>query len=359
MADDTDSGEKTEEPSQHKMEESRKKGEVASSKEFNSVLILTGTFLVLVFSGVYIFELMGEYIEWLYGLEISKAYSQETLREIFKKTILLGVKSVAPVFLASSSLGILSQLMQIGFIYAPEVLSIKLDRVNPINGFKKLFSKKSIVETLKALFKFGIILGITYMVLKSNVSSFTGFLHVELGEAIGYGKFIALKLAVSILVGLLIIAFLDFAWEKYTYKQKHRLTKQQQKEEGKEREGNPEIKQRIRALQRKMATGQMIKEVSSADVIITNPTHISIAIRYNAETMIAPQVVAKGADNIAMKIRELAKDKEIPLVENIPLARALYATVKVGEGVPKTLYKTVAEILAYVYKVKRKKKAVS
>lgn len=359
MAEDSDSGEKTEEPSEHKMEESRKRGEVASSKEFNSVLILTGTFLVLVFSGVYIFELLGEYIEWLYSLEVSKAYSQDTLREIFKKTMLLSVKAVAPVFLASACLGVLSQLMQIGFVYAPEVLSIKLDRINPTNGFKRLFSKKSAVETLKALFKFTIVLSITYWVLKDNVSSFNGFLHVELADAIGYGKFIALKLAIAILVGLLVVAFLDFAWEKYSYREKHRLTKQQQKEEAKDREGNPEIKQRIRAIQRKLATGKMVQEVSTADVIITNPTHISIAIRYDAEKMVAPQVVAKGADFIAMKIRELAKEKEIPMVENVPLARALYATVKVGEGVPRTLYKTVAEILAYVYKVKKKKKAVS
>lgn len=359
MAEDSDSGEKTEEPSQYKLEESRKKGEVASSKEFNSVLILSGTFLVLVFSGVYIFELMGEYIEWLYALEISQAYSQDTLREIFKKTILLGVKSVAPIFLASSSLGIISQLMQIGFIFAPEVLSIKLDRINPQSGFKRLFSKKSLVETLKALFKFGIILSITYVTLKGNVNSFTGFLHVELSEAIGYGKFIALKMAVSILLGLLVVAFLDFAWEKYSFREKHRQTKQQQKEEGKERDGNPEVKQKIRSLQRKFATSKMMKDVSTADVIVTNPTHISIALKYDPEKMVAPQVVAKGADVIAMKIRELAKDKDIPMVENIPLARALYATVKVGEGVPKTLYKTVAEILAYVYKMKKRKKAIS
>jgi flagellar biosynthetic protein FlhB len=357
MADDQ--GEKTEEPSQHRIDEARKKGDVASSKELNSVLILTGTFTALVLSTVYIFEVLTEYIDWLYGLEITKAYTKEMGVHILKKTFLVAGKSIFPVFMTSIILGFLTQVMQIGILYAPDVLQLKFDRVNPQNGFKRIFSKKSIVEVLKGLFKFSIVLGITFYVINDNLSSFTGFLHTEAAESLSYGKMFAMKLAMSILLGLGIVALGDFAWEKYSYKEKLRMTKQQVKEEHKEREGNPEIKQKIRQIQREMSSKRMMADVPKADVIITNPTHISIVVRYDNETMIAPEIIGKGQDHLALRIREIAKNHDIPIVENVPLARALYKTVKVGEGVPRSLYKAVAEILAFVYRLKRKKKALS
>ena len=356
MADDQ--GEKTEEPSPHKLEDARKKGDVASSKELNSVLILTGTFCVLVLSSIYMFELISEYIEWLYGLDIKKAYEAELGREVLEKSMITLAKCVGPTFLTSMCLGVLAQVSQVGILYAPDVLQLKFDRINPQSGFKRIFSKKSIVEVLKGLFKFSIVLGITYYVMSDNLLTFNGFLHTEAAEAFSFGKMFAFKLALSIITGLVVVAVGDFAWEKYAYKEKHRMTKQQVKEENKEREGSPEVKQRIRQIQRDMATKRMMNDVKSADVVITNPTHISIVIRYDQMTMIAPEIVGKGQDHLAMRIREIAKDNDIPIVENVPLARALYKTVKVGEGVPRSLYKAVAEILAFVYKIKRRKKAL-
>jgi flagellar biosynthetic protein FlhB len=359
VASGDDSGEKTEEPSQHRIDEARKKGDVASSKELNSVLILAGTFTTLILSGLFIFEVMFEYMEWLYGLDFKHAYSEEMSARILKETFIVGGKCIGPVFLTSAILGFLAQIGQVGIIFAPEVLQLKLDRINPQQGFKKLFSKKSVGEVVKGLFKFSIVLTITYFILNENVSSFTGFLHTEAGEAFVYGKAFAFKLALSIMAGLVFVAFADFAWEKYMYKEKLRMTKQQVKEEHKEKEGNPELKQKIRSIQREMSQKRMISEVPSADVIITNPTHISIVVKYNNLTMVAPQIIGKGQDHLAMKIREIAKENNVPIIENVPLARALYKTVKVGEGVPRSLYKAVAEILAFVYKVKRKKKAIS
>jgi flagellar biosynthetic protein FlhB len=169
----------------------------------------------------------------------------------------------------------------------------------------------------------------------------------------------ALKLAMSIMLGLAIVAAADFAWEKHAYKEKLKMTKQQVKQEHKEQEGSPEIKNKIRQIQREMANKRMIADVPLADVIITNPTHISIVVRYDGDTMVAPEIIGKGQDHLAMKIREIAKAHNIPIVENVPLARALYKTVKVGEGVPRSLYKAVAEILAFVYKIKKNKKALS
>lgn len=354
-----DSGEKTEEPSQHRIDEARKKGDVASSKELNSVLILAGAFSVLVLTSLYIFEVMSEYVEWLYGLEVTKAFSKEMGARIFKETFFTIGKCVAPVFITSMVLGFIAQVMQVGFLYAPEALQLKFDRINPQNGLKRIFSKKAVGEVVKGVFKFSIVMVITYFIIAENMTSFIGFLHVEPGEALSYGTTFSFRLAGAILIGLLAVAIADFFWEKYTYKEKLRMTKQQVKEEHKEKEGNPEIKQKIRQIQREMAQKRMIADVPKADVIITNPTHISIVIRYDGLTMVAPQVIGKGQDNVALKIREIAKEHDIPIVENVPLARALYKTVAVGEGVPRSLYKAVAEILAFVYKLKKKKKALN
>jgi flagellar biosynthetic protein FlhB len=158
-------------------------------------------------------------------------------------------------------------------------------------------------------------------------------------------------------MGLGVVALIDFAYQKFTYKKRLMQTKQELKQESKEQDGNPEIKQRIRQIQREMSRKRMIKEVKNADVIITNPTHISIVIKYNAENMVSPMVIGKGADHMAMKIREIAQEYQIPIVENVMLARTLYKTVKINSPVPRSLYKAVAEVLAFVYKLKKKQKA--
>lgn len=356
MADDQ--GEKTEEPSQHRLDESRKKGDVASSRELNSVLILAGSLTVLTFSGVYIFELFYEYISWLYSLDVKKAFAEELGKRILSKTIITAAKSVAPVMLSSFILGIISQIMQVGILFAPEVLQLKFERVDPFKGIKRIWSVRSLVEALKGVFKFSVVLGITYSVVSQGLDTFTGFLHTDAMQAISYGKLLAFKLGMSILLGLLIIAAADFAWQKFSHKQKLRMTKQELKEENKEREGNPEVRQKIRSIQREMSQKRMMEEIPKADVLIANPTHISVVIRYDGLTMVAPTVTAKGVDHLALKMREIAKEHGVPIVENVPLARALNKTVKVGEGVPRSLYKAVAEVLAFVYKLKKKKKAL-
>ena len=357
MAEENDN-EKTEEPSQYRMDEARKKGDVASSKELSSVLLLSGSLLTLIICGVYIFECFSEYIDWIYRQDFQTTYTKEKVNEIFTQTSWTLIKCVAPSFGASICLGIIAQFIQVGFLYSPEIINADIERINPMKGFSRIVSKKAIVEALKGIFKFIVVIFITYTVVKNNINSFLGFLHSDAAASLAFGKYLMVKLAFSILLGLSIIALADFAWEKWSYRQKMMMTKQEAKEEAKEKDGNPEVKNKIRQIQRQMAQKRMMNDVKKADVIVTNPTHISVALKYDGETMVAPSVMAKGADHLALRIREIAKENDIPIVENIVLARTLYKTVKVGHGVPRSLYKAVAEILAFVYKLKRKKKAL-
>lgn len=357
MAEESDQ-EKTEDPSAHRIDEFRKRGEVASSKELTSVIVLAACILTLTLSLVYIYEVFTEYIEWLYMLDVSNAFKEKAFKTIVTKTVIVGIKSVAPIFAVSLCVGVGMNVAQIGFLFSPEVLTFKPERIDPIQGVKKLFSMKSVVEAIKSFFKFIFVMAIVYGFIKDDIQSFGGFLHMDFFQAFIYGKDILAKLGMSILLGLLIIAICDFAYQKFSYKKKLMMTKEEAKRESKEQDGNPEVKQKIRAVQREMAQKRMISEIPNADVIVTNPTHISIVLKYDDQSMVSPMVMGKGADHLALRIREIAKEHNIPIVENVPLARALFKTVKENEPVPRTLYKAVAEVLAFVYKLKRKNKAL-
>ena len=360
MADESDSdAEKTEEASQHRIDEFRKRGDVASSRELTSVIVLSACTLTLMLSVVYIYEQMSEFITWLYNLDVAFAYTEKSFKTIVMKTVTVGLKCAAPVLLTALCVGVMANVAQIGFLFSPEILELKFDRVNPLNGVKKLFSVKSMVEALKALMKFVFIMSIVYFALKDEIASYSGYFQLSFVEGFMHAKVVMVKLAFSIIIGISIIALGDFAYQKISYANKLKMTKEQAKKEHKEQEGSPEIKQRIRAVQREMAQNRMMQDIPKADVIVTNPTHFAVALRYDGETMTSPQVIAKGQDNLALKIREIAKGHDIPVVENVPLARALFKTAKVGDSVPRTLYKAVAEVLAFVYKLKRKQKALS
>ncbi|MBF0209192.1 MAG: EscU/YscU/HrcU family type III secretion system export apparatus switch protein, partial [Oligoflexia bacterium] len=294
--------------------------------------------------------------EWAYNVDVNSIFSDhERFKIVLYKSITTIFQATLPMFLASISVGIITSVMQSGFIFAPDVLSFDLNRINPLNGIKRLISLKLLFDTLKSILKLVIVVVITYMVVKNELYNFGGTLHVELLQSFLFGKTLFVKISFSILLGLLVIAIGDFAWEKYRYRKRLLLTKQESKQEFKEREGNPEIKQRIRTVQREISRKRMMAKVPTADAIISNPTHISVAIKYHVESMVAPVVIAKGADFLALKIREIAKIHNIPIIENIQLARTLYQTVKVGESIPRNLYKAVAEILAYVYRRKKRK----
>jgi flagellar biosynthetic protein FlhB len=358
MAEDRDDAEKSEEASQYRLDEYRKKGDVASSKELNSVLLIAGTFLTLILCGAYVYEEFTIYLSWILKQDTRTMYDQKKFIEVIQETALFALKGVAPVFVSSLCIGFLSQFAQIGFLWSPDLLTANFERINPISGFSRMFSKKALAEAVKGVFKFAMVIAITWSILRSQLPEMTGFMYAEVGEGLAHSKDLMIKLGFSLLLGLGIVALMDFAWEKWSYRQKLMMTKQESKDEAKEKDGNPEIKQKIRQIQRAMSQKRMMDDVKKADVIVTNPTHLSVALKYDGQSMVAPAVMAKGADHLALRIREIAQEHDIPIVENVMLARTLYKTVKVGEGVPRTLYRAVAEVLAFVYKLRRKKKAL-
>lgn len=358
MDEENDAGEKTEEPSLHRIEEFRKRGEVAMSRELNSVIILVGCVFALSLSIAYIFDEFTNLFEWLSMQDMNKVLVGDKFGEFTKHIATFFIKCIAPVCGVSVVLSFFSSVAQIGFLFAPDVLELKVERLNPLSGFKRIFSMKSVIEAIKGILKFTLILFITYTMIKGELPSLQGFLHVAPSVSFIVGKGIILKVIFTIIGGMALVALFDFAYQKYSYRQKLMQTKEQAKRESKEKDGNPEVKQRIRTIQREMAQKRMMNDVSDADVIVTNPTHISVALKFDGASMAAPVVVAKGADFVAMRIREIAKDNDIPIVENVPLARGLYKTVKVRHAIPRTFYKAVAEVLAFVYKIKRRKKAL-
>lgn len=353
-----DGAEKTEEPTQYRIEEFRKRGEVASSKELTSILVLSASLLTLTISAVYIYEVMDYFIRWAYALDVNIKDQQEFFRTLGKEAVFTALKCALPIFVVVVCTVVIANVAQIGWLFSPEILSIKLERINPINGFKRLFSMNSIIEVTKGIFKFVFILAIVYWFMRDDLEKYKGFYHVEFFQSFIYGKTMLVNLILAIIVSLMVIALGDLAYQKFTYQKKLRMTKEQAKREQKEREGNPEIRQRIRTIQREIANKRMIDDVKKADVVVTNPTHISVALRFDAKSMISPKIVAKGADHLAMQIRKVAKEAGVPLVENVPLARTLYKTVKLNSFIPRTLYQAVADVLRFVYELKRKEKAL-
>jgi len=228
VADDSDA-EKTEEPSQQRIDDFRKKGDVAMSRELTSVLVLAACFLTFSLSIVYIYEEMTKYMEWLYSLDIASAFTDKSLRTIITRTVIVGLKCAAPITLVALIVGVLAQVAQIGFLYSPEILELNFDRINPLSGFKKLFSMKSVVESIKGVFKFIVLISICYLFLKNDLVGYNGFMHMELYQSFMYGKGILIKLSFAMILGMTVIAILDFAYQKISY---HNRLKQTRREPG-------------------------------------------------------------------------------------------------------------------------------
>lgn len=347
---------RTEEASPKKKRDERKKGNVAKSKEVVNTVTFSGIVVcAFMLSGILLTELKKFITQFLSPEYLLSNVDSITSKKIVSESFMTFYSLFLPFAIIIVLLGIIGHLMQTGFLLIGEPLKPKLSKMNPINGFKNMFSLRSLGVMIKNIIIVLFLGMISYDFIKDNILSIINTGNVYLPYLPQSIASIITKLLVQILLGLIIIAVLDFAYQFYTHKKQLKMTKQEVKEEYKQQEGDPQVKSRIKQKQRQMANSRMMKAIPEATVILTNPTHISVALRYEEGKDSAPVVVAKGADHVAFKIREIAKEHDIPIIENKPLARALYKQVDIDKEIPVDFYQVVSEILITVYQIKRKR----
>ncbi|RZA07655.1 MAG: flagellar biosynthesis protein FlhB [Proteobacteria bacterium] len=355
MAGQSDSDEdKTEEPSSQRLEDYRKEGQVAQSKELTSLFVLLSTMAVMWSMGPGLASNFLDFMRKMFAEAAVKDISQERAGNLLMLCLNAAGSAILPIAAAGFLAGIVGSVAQIGFNFTWTPLEPKGDRINPISGFMRIASLQSLMEGAKSLAKLIVVVWITFKLLAKEVEATTSMLDMDGPEFVSYMTSHGFKLMGGVCIGLFVVASLDFAYQKFKYHKSLMMTKAEVKQEHKQKEGDPLLKARIRSMQREMSRKRMMADVPKADVIVTNPTHYAVALRYDAEKMAAPRVVAKGADLVAQRIKDLARQHGIPMVENVPLARTLHKSVKVGGTVPKPLYQAVAEVLAYVYRLKNK-----
>ena len=316
-------------------------------------MLLIGFFVIKVI-WEQIYANIAEYTVYIFG-HLNQTVDVETVLNLFLGMIIILARTAFPIMMAVMVVGLAVNIFQTGWHFKTEKLEPKLDNLNPINGFGRIFSKRSLVELVKSLLKIAIIGFFIYHYLKDEILTMPQFIFYDLTTSLSKISDIIFGLAFQIIGVIMVLAFADLAYQKWQTTQDLKMTKQEVKDEFKQTEGDPQIKGKIRQKQRQMAMSRMMQEVPKADVIVTNPTHFAVALKYE-KGMMAPKVVAKGADFVAQKIKSVGRENDVPLVENRPLARALYASAEVGDFVPRELYQSVAEVLAYVYRLKHRRR---
>ncbi len=348
----------TDEASPHRLEEARRKGQVAQSREVTGIAALLAAGAVTFAMSPTMGAQVGDFMREVFRTDLTAHMNlgdNVVLGETMMRALKVLIQAALPVCGIGFLMAALSSFVQVGVLFTAEPLEPDFSKIDPMKGFQRMFSMRQVTEGLRMVLKAAVVAWVAYNLVKTEIfaapamlSSETVSVAVRMAEA---GKSIFLSL-----VGVLgIFAGIDFFMQRREYMKGMRMTKQEAKQEFKEREGDPQIKARIRAVQREIARRRMMQAVKKADVIITNPTHIAIAIVYDREKMGAPKVVAKGADFLAQRIKKIASDAGVPLVENVPLARTLFKTVKVGHAIPRALYQAVAEVLAHVYRLKNRR----
>lgn len=348
--------EKTEKATPKKRRDAREEGQVIQSREVNSAFILLAAFLGLKFFGKHVMSILTRFMEYLYSdlSIIDNIYTGNNLNVGTVKTIKIFFSASAPIMLITFFMGILINYMQVGFLVTTKPLKPKLSRINPIEGFKRIFSKRSLVELLKSIVKIFIIFYVIYKNAKKNIDIILKLPEMNIQGIVRALSKLAYDIGIKVVGALIILSLFDYLYQWRDYEKNLMMTKEELKEEFKQTEGDPLIKSKIREKQRQMAMSRMMQDVPKADVIITNPTHIAVALKYDKDKYNAPYVIAKGKDLIAENIKKVGNENNIPIVENKPLAHMLCDNVEVGEIIPEELYEAVAEVLAYVYSLKER-----
>jgi flagellar biosynthetic protein FlhB len=349
-------GEKTEKATPKRKQDARKKGQVLHSREISSALVLLIVFLSIKLLGSHMYrEITAFFRLCVNDLAISfDSWSVNEILRLLGTTMLQLLKIVGPVFGVALVVGVVANYAQVGSLFTMETLRPKFSNLNPINGIKRIFSARGLVELVKALMKIAVVGIVAWQSLRAEENNIVKLMDLDVPSSAGYILSTSIDVAVKICVVMVIIGVLDYGYQWWQYEKDLKMTKQEVKEEYKEMEGNPEIKQKIKQRQREISMRRMLSEVPKADVVITNPTHYAIAIRYDPQKAPAPVVVAKGQDYLAQRIKDVAKASGVETVENKPLAQALFKAVEIGRQVPPELYQAVAEILAFVYQLKGK-----
>lgn len=349
------SDEKSEDATPHKLSDSKKKGQVAKSKEVSLAFTLLAATMVLSLLGSYAIQNLASNFVFFIGNPFIKGIDEGSLLKIMITVVIrLGIV-ILPMILPIMLMGVLSNFMQTGFIFTKETLKPDLKKLNPINGFKKMFSLRTVFELIKDISIVTIVGYVGYNYVKDSYTLLLNYSNLSImGILQGFGKLVV-GIFFKITLVMITIAILDFTYQKLQFKKEMKMSKQEVKEEYKQEEGDPVIKGKLRQKQREMTMGRMMQAVPKATVVVTNPTHISVALMYNDGESEAPIVVAKGVDFMALKIKEKAVEFDIPVIEDKPLARLIYENVEINDEIPGNMYQAVAQILAIVYKLKKRK----
>lgn len=353
MAEESDSGqEKTEDPTPKKLNDAKKKGQVPRSKELNSMTVMVFGSIGLIFMGSYMVSHISMFMEQSFTLSRSDVFSHHAIFEKFEFAIAAALTAVGPFLLLMTVVALFTPLAIGGWSFSMGAMAFKGDRINPGSGLKRIFSSKGLMELVKALLKFIVVSVVATTFLWSKASEFIGLGTQSLALAIENGAWL---IGISFLVvssTLILIAAIDVPFQLWEHSQKLKMTLQEVREEMKDTEGKPEVRSKIRQLQQEMAQRRMMEAVPDADVIITNPTHYAVALKYQRESMAAPVVVAMGKDLIALKIREVAAEHDVQIFEAPPLARALFAHSVLDQQIPSHLFFAVAQVLAFVFQLR-------
>ena len=349
--------EKTEKATPRKREDFRKKGEVAKSRELPSVAVLLAGMVTMVVFASYMYTHIQLIIKEDFAFIPIKELGLTEFMILARKMVWLFLLTLSPLFASIFIAAILSNVMQVGFMISAESIRPKLSKLNPIKGFERLVSKQAFMELFKTLLKLVTVGAVAYLMVKVEMKDVYHLWEMEINSLVAYTLIMIFKIAIGSTLAMIVLVVIDYSFQKWEFERRLRMSRKELKDEMKRLEGDPLIKSRIRSIQMQMARKRMMQDVPEADVVITNPTHLAVALKYDPSVMSAPKILAKGARKIAERIKELAAKHNVPIVENKELAQSLYAFVNIGDEVPPNLYQAVAEVLAYIYKLRGNSKA--
>lgn len=355
MAETRSAGEKTEQPTPHRRREARRRGQVAKSADLNAAINMLGMVILLLFLGELVFQETALLLTTFLGSLYRPPLETDALLVLTKEAFSHYVRLIAPVFLAAAVLGVGANLFQVGFLASPNLLAPQFDRLNPLNGIKRIFSRRSLFEMMKVVLKLFLFSMVIFLFLRGRFEELLLLMNQTPGIAALTFWNLAVSLGLRVALVFLLLAVADYLFQRHEFEQSLRMTRKEVKDEYKQMEGDPLLRAKLREKQRYYAQQRMLGEVPTADVVITNPTDLALALRYAEGRDAAPVLVAKGAGVIARRIREIADLHDIPIVENKEVARLLFREAEIGEEIPVELYRAVAEILALIYRLRKRK----